>query len=92
MFAMKYMNKRMCARQAAISNVVRELDMLTRLDHPFLVNLWYAFQVSQYRARACVRVFVFVCVCVCIYIFYVYSRAFSFRCVVCALINFSEAV
>ena len=88
MFAMKYMNKRMCARQAAISNVVRELDMLTRLDHPFLVNLWYAFQVSQYRARACVRACVCICMCLCVcvcgYIFYVCSRAFSFRCVVCA--------
>ncbi|XP_025096714.1 serine/threonine-protein kinase 32B-like isoform X2 [Pomacea canaliculata] len=47
MFAMKYMNKAMCARQAAISNVVRELDLLTCLDHPFLVNLWYAFQDEE---------------------------------------------
>lgn len=47
MFAMKYMNKAMCARQSAINNVVRELDMLTRLDHPFLVNLWYAFQDEE---------------------------------------------
>ncbi|XP_076436940.1 serine/threonine-protein kinase 32A-like isoform X2 [Babylonia areolata] len=47
MFAMKYMNKAMCARHSAISNVVRELDMLTRLDHPFIVNLWYAFQDEE---------------------------------------------
>nr|KAG5687523.1 hypothetical protein BaRGS_034579 [Batillaria attramentaria] len=47
MFAMKYMNKAMCARQMAINNVIRELNMLTRLEHPFLVNLWYAFQDEE---------------------------------------------
>ncbi|XP_070210906.1 serine/threonine-protein kinase 32A-like isoform X2 [Littorina saxatilis] len=47
MFAMKYMNKAMCARQQAINNVIRELNMLTCLDHPFLVNLWYAFQDEE---------------------------------------------
>jgi serine/threonine kinase 32 len=48
MFAMKYMNKAMCAQQNAIHNVVRELNLLTRLEHPYIVNLWYAFQVRSY--------------------------------------------
>ena len=46
MFAMKYMNKRICVENDAIRNVVREMELLRKLDHPFLVNLWFTFQVS----------------------------------------------
>ena len=45
LFAMKYMNKLMCAQQNAITNVIGEMKLLSRLNHPFIVNLWYAFQV-----------------------------------------------
>ena len=45
MYAMKYMNKSMCINKDAIRNVFREIELLQRLDHPFLVNLWFTFQV-----------------------------------------------
>ena len=47
MFAMKYMNKAMCVKQDAIMNVLREVDILKTLEHPFLVNLWYTFQDEE---------------------------------------------
>ena len=45
MFAMKYMNKAMCQKNDAVKNVLKEIEILAMLDHPFLVNLWYTFQV-----------------------------------------------
>ncbi|XP_064630521.1 serine/threonine-protein kinase 32B-like [Lineus longissimus] len=47
MFAMKYMNKMMCVNKDAIRNVLREQEILTALDHPFIVNLWFAFQDEE---------------------------------------------
>lgn len=44
MFAMKYMNKHQCMERDALKNVLREVDILTKLDHPFLVNIWFSFQ------------------------------------------------
>jgi serine/threonine kinase 32 len=44
MFAMKYMNKNQCVERDALENVLREVEILTTLDHPFLVNLWFSFQ------------------------------------------------
>lgn len=44
MFAMKYMNKHQCMERDALKNVLREVEILTRLEHPFLVNLWFSFQ------------------------------------------------
>jgi serine/threonine kinase 32 len=44
MFAMKYMNKRQCVEREALRNVLREVEILTTLEHPFLVNLWFSFQ------------------------------------------------
>jgi serine/threonine kinase 32 len=44
MFAMKYMNKRQCVERDALRNVLREVEILTTLEHPFLVNLWFSFQ------------------------------------------------
>ena len=44
MFAMKYMNKNQCVEKEALKNVLREVEILTTLDHPFLVNLWFSFQ------------------------------------------------
>lgn len=44
MFAMKYMNKHQCMERDALKNVLREVDILTRLEHPFLVNIWFSFQ------------------------------------------------
>ncbi|XP_041370290.1 serine/threonine-protein kinase 32A-like [Gigantopelta aegis] len=47
MFAMKYMNKAMCIKQDAIINVLKEVDIMRSLEHPFLVNLWYTFQDEE---------------------------------------------
>ncbi|ESO98301.1 hypothetical protein LOTGIDRAFT_91944, partial [Lottia gigantea] len=47
MFAMKYMNKQMCVKKDAVTNVMREVDILKTLDHPFLVNLWFTFQDEE---------------------------------------------
>ena len=45
MYAMKYMNKSVCVHKDAVRNVFREVELLQSLSHPFLVNLWFTFQV-----------------------------------------------
>ncbi|MFH4978525.1 hypothetical protein AB6A40_005234 [Gnathostoma spinigerum] len=47
-YALKYMDKRRCVQRMAAENVVRELDLLAHLSHPFIVNLWFSFQ-DTYR-------------------------------------------
>lgn len=44
---MKYMNKRHCILKDAVRNVIREIEILATLDHPFLVNLWFSFQDEE---------------------------------------------
>ena len=45
---MKYMNKNLIIKKDAVRNVFREIEILRTLEHPFLVNLWFTFQVSVY--------------------------------------------
>ena len=45
--AMKYVNKQLCVRQNALKNVMEEVQFLRELDHPFVVGLWYTFQVRS---------------------------------------------
>lgn len=40
MYAMKYMNKQKCIERDEVRNVLRELQVMQQLQHPFLVNLW----------------------------------------------------
>ncbi|KAK3589712.1 hypothetical protein CHS0354_021033 [Potamilus streckersoni] len=47
MYAMKYMNKSVCLKMDAVRNVFKEVEILTMLDHPFLVNLWFTFQDEE---------------------------------------------
>ncbi|XP_067011228.2 serine/threonine-protein kinase 32B [Anabrus simplex] len=47
LFAMKYMNKSQCVQRDALRNVLREVEILTALEHPFLVNLWFSFQDEE---------------------------------------------
>lgn len=47
MFAMKYCSKALCVEKDAFRNVLREIELLARLEHPFIVNLWFTFQVRQ---------------------------------------------
>ncbi|KAJ3626659.1 hypothetical protein MTP99_017139 [Tenebrio molitor] len=44
---MKYMNKHQCMERDALKNVLREVEILTRLEHPFLVNIWFSFQDEE---------------------------------------------
>ncbi|GFY44466.1 hypothetical protein TNIN_149991 [Trichonephila inaurata madagascariensis] len=47
MYAMKYMNKSQCIEKDAFRNVLREIEILSSLEHPFLVNLWFTFQDEE---------------------------------------------
>lgn len=47
MYAMKYMNKRKCLENEAIQNVIREIQILSVLDHPFIINLKFSFQDEE---------------------------------------------
>ena len=47
MYAMKYMNKVQIIQKKAVDNIFREIQIIKSLDHPFLVNLWYAFQDEE---------------------------------------------
>ena len=44
--AMKYVNKEACVEQRAVQNVIEEVELLREVDHPFVVSLWYTFQVE----------------------------------------------
>ncbi|GFX54107.1 hypothetical protein TNCV_2337431 [Trichonephila clavipes] len=44
---MKYMNKSQCIEKDAFRNVLREIEILSTLEHPFLVNLWFTFQDEE---------------------------------------------
>ncbi|KAI9203129.1 kinase-like protein [Polychytrium aggregatum] len=44
MYALKYINKKKCVRMDAVENILRERRILEELKHPFVVNLWFAFQ------------------------------------------------
>ncbi|XP_076843095.1 serine/threonine-protein kinase 32B isoform X2 [Brachyhypopomus gauderio] len=47
MYAMKYMNKLKCVERNEVRNVFKELHILQKLEHPFLVNFWYSFQDEE---------------------------------------------
>ncbi|NWV01041.1 ST32A kinase, partial [Upupa epops] len=47
MYAMKYTNKHKCVERNAVRNVLKELQIMQGLEHPFLVNLWYSFQDEE---------------------------------------------
>ncbi|CAK9299254.1 unnamed protein product [Gordionus sp. m RMFG-2023] len=47
MYAMKYMSKQRCFKHSYLSNVIKEIDILKKLEHPFLVNLWYTFEDQE---------------------------------------------
>lgn len=40
LFAMKYVNKQQCIERGEVRNVLRELQVMQGLEHPFLVDLW----------------------------------------------------
>jgi len=65
MYAMKYVHKNECAERGALKNMAREVEILSKLEHPCLVNLWFSFQgkssLKMFRhyfpaSRGCKRV------------------------------------
>lgn len=44
LYALKYINKAKCVKMRAVSNIVQERRLLEEIDHPYIVNLRYAFQ------------------------------------------------
>jgi serine/threonine kinase 32 len=51
-YALKYMSKRRLVSKLVAQNVIRELEILQELSHPFIVNLWFTFQVTpQYMSH-----------------------------------------
>ncbi|KIJ66724.1 hypothetical protein HYDPIDRAFT_85953 [Hydnomerulius pinastri MD-312] len=44
LYALKYIDKSRCIKQKAVANIIQERRLLEEIDHPFIVNLRYAFQ------------------------------------------------
>lgn len=47
LYAMKYINKRKCIDQKAVTNTIFERNLLETVHHPLIVNLRYAFQDDE---------------------------------------------
>ncbi|ORX39886.1 putative camp-dependent protein kinase [Kockovaella imperatae] len=47
LYALKYINKAKCVKMRAVANIVQERRLLEEIDHPFVVNLRYAFQDDE---------------------------------------------
>lgn len=47
LYALKYINKAKCVKMKAVANIVQERMLLEEIDHPFVVNLRYAFQDDE---------------------------------------------
>ncbi|KAF9777365.1 kinase-like domain-containing protein [Thelephora terrestris] len=47
LFALKYIDKAQCSKQRAVANVIQERRLLEEIDHPFIVNMRYAFQDDE---------------------------------------------
>ncbi|EIW79158.1 kinase-like protein, partial [Coniophora puteana RWD-64-598 SS2] len=47
LYALKYINKSKCVKMKAVANVIQERRLLEEVDHPFVVNLRYAFQDDE---------------------------------------------
>ncbi|GJE99918.1 kinase-like protein [Phanerochaete sordida] len=47
LYALKYIDKAKCIKQKAVANIIQERRLLEEIDHPFIVNLRYAFQDDE---------------------------------------------
>ncbi|KIJ20761.1 hypothetical protein PAXINDRAFT_165601 [Paxillus involutus ATCC 200175] len=47
LYALKYINKGKCVKMKAVANIIQERRLLEEIDHPFVVNLRYAFQDDE---------------------------------------------
>lgn len=46
-YAMKKMSKEQVKNAGVVENIKRERDILTELDHPYIIKLHYAFQTNS---------------------------------------------
>uniref|UniRef100_A0A182T237 Protein kinase domain-containing protein n=1 Tax=Anopheles maculatus TaxID=74869 RepID=A0A182T237_9DIPT len=53
MFAMKYVSRNVCIGRGALGGVLKEVELLASLEHPFLVNLWFSFQDEEDLFMVC---------------------------------------
>lgn len=47
-FALKYINKKKCIKKQSVRNIFRERIILEACDHPFIINLQFAFQDDEH--------------------------------------------
>lgn len=47
LYAMKVISKKLLKKKNHISYMKSERDILTKVDHPFIVSLWFAFQSEK---------------------------------------------
>jgi len=47
LYALKYINKSKCVKMKAVANIIQERRLLEEIDHPFVVNMRYAFQDDE---------------------------------------------
>lgn len=47
LYALKYIDKARCIKQKAVANIIQERRLLEEIDHPYIVNLRYAFQDDE---------------------------------------------
>ena len=47
LYALKYIDKQRCIKQKSVSNVIQERRLLEEIEHPFIVNMRYAFQDDE---------------------------------------------
>lgn len=47
LYALKYINKEKCVKMRAVDNIIQERRLLEEIDHPYVVNLRYAFQDDE---------------------------------------------
>nr|AGC26954.1 serine/threonine protein kinase [Polyporus umbellatus] len=47
LYALKYINKPKCVKMKAVANIIQERRLLEEIDHPFVVNMRYAFQDDE---------------------------------------------
>jgi serine/threonine kinase 32 len=44
LYALKYVDKAQCIKSGATAHIVQERLLLEEIHHPFIVNMYYAFQ------------------------------------------------
>ncbi|XP_059219671.1 serine/threonine-protein kinase 32A isoform X2 [Stomoxys calcitrans] len=50
---MKYVSRSACESRGALGGVLKEVELLSSLEHPFLVNLWFSFQDEEDLFMVC---------------------------------------